>query len=234
MILIVKRLFFFLAILSIFSCGEGGLFNRKNEGIIIYDVTFPYEPHSIRLELYPKEMTFEFSKGLVKASLSSSFGVVSTEIIINNEDKEYSQVLKTFGDQYIMNLDANSIHTWISKNIPDRIESTNDTLTIAGYLCNKSIAYYNNDSLPPIQLYHTKELHIDYSNWWNQYDEVDGFLLGYELEQYGKRMRLTAREITYREIAPEVFSPPSGATETDAQGMTEKIDKLMNEFMSGN
>ena len=233
MILIVKRLIFFLAILSIFSCGEGGIFNRKNEGIISYDVTFPYEPQSIRLELYPKEMTFEFSKGLVRASLSSSFGVVATEVIINNEDKKYAQVLKTFGDQYIMNLDENSIHTWTSKNIPARIEATNDTLTIAGYLCNKSIAYYSNDSLPPISLYHTKELHIDYSNWWNQYDEVDGFLLGYELEQYGKRMRLTAREITFQEVAPESFNLPTDAVETDAQGMTEKIDKLMSEFMGG-
>lgn len=178
-------------------------------------------------------MTFEFSKGLVKASLSSSFGVVATEVVIDNEDKKYAQVLKTFGDQYIMKLDENTIHQWISKNIPDRIEATEDTLTIAGYLCKKSIAYYNNDSLPPIDLYHTKELHIDYSNWWNQYDEVDGFLLGYELEQYGKRMRLTAREITFQEIAPEVFNLPSDAAETDVQGMTEKIDKLMNEFMGG-
>lgn len=233
MILIVKRILFVIALVSIFSCGEGGIFNRKNEGIIIYDVTFPYEAQTIRLELYPKEMTFEFSKGLVKASLSSSFGVVSTEVIIDNEEKKYAQVLKTFGDQYIMKLDENSIHTWTSKNIPDRVEETSDTLTIAGYLCKKSIAYYDKAGLPPISLYYTKELHIDYSNWWNQYDQVDGFLLGYELEQYGKRMRLTAREITFQEVAPEVFNLPTEAAETDAQGMTEKIDKLMSEFMGG-
>ena len=30
------------------------------EGKIIYDLSFPYEPNSVMLDLYPKEMTVYF------------------------------------------------------------------------------------------------------------------------------------------------------------------------------
>ncbi|MFZ4784240.1 MAG: hypothetical protein ACOYLH_02110 [Flavobacteriales bacterium] len=231
MVALFTRISLAILFISLVSCGGGNIFNRKNEGIIFFDVSFPYEQNSIRLELYPKEMTFEFHKDQMHASISSSFGVVATDIYIDNKNKKFTQILKSFGEHYGMSLDESNIKTWTDRQQITRIESTADTLTIAGFLCKKSIAYLPNDSLPPIQLYFTDEIKIDQSNWWNQFHEIEGCLLAYEVEQYGKRMRLVAREVRFQDVAPESFTIPSGTTAVDADGMYDQMDKLMKEFM---
>lgn len=231
MVTLYTRFSLAILLLSLVSCGGGNIFNRKNEGIIFFDVSFPYEPNSIRLELYPKEMTFEFHKDQMHASISSSFGVVATDIFIDNKNQQFTQILKSFGDHYSMSLNESNIKTWTNRQQITRIEHTSDTLTIAGFLCKKSIAYLPNDSLPPIQLYFTDEIKIDQTNWWNQFDEIEGCLLAYEVEQYGKRMRLVAREVRFQDVAPESFTVPAGATAVDADGMYDQMDKLMSEFM---
>lgn len=168
----------------------------------------------------------------MRASIRSAWGVMTTDLIIDNQKKQYSQLLKSFSDKYYMTLDENNIGEWLAYNPKITIEKTNDTLTIAGYLCEKSIARFANDSLPTIELYHTNELRIDESNWWNQFSEVDGFLLGYELEQYGKRMRLRAREIRFQPVAPEQFVIPADYIPLDARAMKSQLEKVVDEFMS--
>lgn len=204
----------------------------KNEGTIIYDVSFPYEQNTLMLELYPKEMSFDFNKHYMRASIRSAWGVMTTDLIIDNQKREYSQLLKSFSDKYYMTLDENNIGDWLAYSPQLTIEKTNDTLTIAGYLCEKSIARFSNDSLPSIELYHTNELRIDESNWWNQFSQVDGFLLGYELEQYGKRMRLRAREVRFQPVAPEQFVIPADYIPLDARAMKSQLEKVVDEFMS--
>jgi hypothetical protein len=204
----------------------------KNEGTIIYDVSFPYEQNTLMLELYPKEMSFDFNKHYMRASIRSAWGVMTTDLIIDNQKREYSQLLKSFSDKYYMTLDENNIGDWLAYSPQITIEKTNDTLTIAGYLCEKSIARFSNDSLPSIELYHTNELRIDESNWWNQFSQVDGFLLGYEPEQYGKRMQLRARELRFQPVAPEQFVIPADYIPLDARAMKSQLEKVVDEFMS--
>lgn len=223
--------FFFLTFFS-FSCTDGPLFLMKNEGTIIYDVSFPYEENSLMLELYPKEMTFDFNKHFMRGSIRSAWGVVTTDIVIDSKNRKYTQMLKSFSDKYQMTLSEENMGDWLKMSPEMIIEETEDTLSIAGFLCTKSIARFKNDSLPSIELYHTDELRIDESNWWNQFHGLNGFLLGYEIEQYGKRMKLRAREIRFQPIAPEQFMIPSEYIPLDASGMKSKIEKVVDEFMS--
>jgi hypothetical protein len=204
----------------------------KNEGTITYDVSFPYEQNTLMLELYPKEMSFDFNKHYMRASIRSAWGVMTTDLIIDNQKRQYSQLLKSFSDKYCMTLDENNIVDWLAYSPKVTIEKTSDTLTIAGYLCEKSLARFENDSLPSIELYYTNELRIDETNWWNQFSQVDGFLLGYELEQYGKRMRLRAREIRFQPVAPEQFVIPADYIPLDARAMKNQLEKVVDEFMS--
>jgi hypothetical protein len=214
------------------SCDNGPIFLLKNEGTITYDVSFPYEENTLMLELYPKEMTFDFNKHYMRASIRSAWGVMTTDLIIDNQQRKYSQLLKSFSDKYYMTLDENSIGEWLAYQPEIRIEKTEDTLTIAGYLCKKSIARFSNDSLPAIELFYTNDIRIDESNWWNQFAGVEGFLLGYELEQYGKRMRLRAREVRFQPVAPEQFVVPADYIPLDARTMKSQIEKVVDEFMS--
>lgn len=220
------------SILLLISCEGSNLFTSKTEGTIVYEVSFPYEENRIILELYPKELLFDFKDDKAKASLKSTWGIVSSDLIIDSDQKTYTQLLKTFGDKYQMTLIGDDINLWLERNPSIRIEESSDTLTIAGYLCNKSVAYFNTDSFPPIELYHTKALKFKNPNWWNQYHQINGFLLGYEVEQYGKRMRLRAKDVKFQAIPDEAFIIPSDYQKLSFSEMTAQLDKVINEFMN--
>jgi hypothetical protein len=213
------------------SCGDNRFFSSESEGSIIYDVSFPYEQNSLMLELYPKEMLFEFNNDFLRGSLKSTWGVITTDLLINKDQKTYEQFFKSFGDKYSLALKSDNMKDLFSLTPEAKITPTDDTLTIAGYLCHKSLAVFPGDTLPPIELYFTKELDITRDNWWNKYYQIDGFLLGYEVEQYGKRMKLRAREITFQPIAPDRFVAPEGYTALNALDMDKQIKKVVEEFM---
>ena len=229
--MISRILSFFTLVLILSSCGDNSFFSSKSEGSIVYDVSFPYEQNSLMLELYPKEMLFEFNNDFMRGSLKSTWGVITTDLLINKDQKTYEQYFKSFGDKYSLTLKSDEMKDLFGLTPDATITPTNDTLTIAGYLCQKSLATFPGDTLPPIELYFTKDLDITNDNWWNKYYQIDGFLLGYEVEQYGKRMKLRAREVTFQPIAPDRFVAPEGYTALNALDMDKQIKKVVEEFM---
>lgn len=198
---------------------------------MVYDVTFPYEKNTLLLELYPKEMILDFNRNYFHASLQSAWGVIATDVIVDNKQQSYTQLFKSFGDKYSLTLDDQGVASWYEKKPKLTVEKTSDTLTIAGLLCNKYVATFSNDSLPNIIVYATDEISVNQSNWWNQFGDIKGFLMGYEVEQYGKRMKLTAREVTFNHVAPEKFVIPEGYSPLDMESMDKQISKVVTEFM---
>jgi hypothetical protein len=232
----VKNLSLFLLISLLIcilpSCDKKNIFSKKSEGVIIYDVTFPLEQNTLMLELYPKEMTAEFKDDCLHTSVKSSYGVISTEFIVNNKEKTITQMLKSFSDKYFLNVKENELDTWRTQFPKFTFIPTDETDSIAGYLCHKTIARFaDRDSTPDIELYHTSDLELDPSNWWNQFNGIDGFLLGYEIEQYGKRMKLRAKEIRFQAIPGEHFNVPQEYKQLDQQGMQDQMMQLVKEFM---
>lgn len=214
------------------SCDKKTLFSKKSEGVIIYDVAFPLEENTLMLELYPKEMTAEFKDDQFHTSVKSSYGVISTDFIVNNKEQNITQMLKSFSDKFYLNVKEQEVNEWRKQFPKFTFIPTNETDSIAGYLCHKTIARFaEKDSTPDIELYHTKELELDHSNWWNQFNGVDGFLLGYEIEQYGKRMKLRAKEIRFQPIPIEHFNVPQEYKQVDSQGMQAQMLQLVKEFM---
>jgi hypothetical protein len=97
----------------------------------------------------------------------------------------------------------------------------------------KTIAHLRNDSVPAIDLYFTTALDLENDgNWWNQFTGVEGFLMGYDVEQYGKRMRLRAREIRYGPVSNDRFEVPADYLEITPEEMREKIRGMMADFMN--
>lgn len=223
---------FLLAATLFNACGGNTFLGKKNQGIIKFDVTFPYEQNTLLLELFPREMTMDFKGDKTHTTVKSSYGVVATEFIIDHDKKTIGQLLKSFSDKYVLNLKDEQVSQWLKQYPAVRIEYTRDIETIAGYKCEKAIAVFENDSTPPIELYYTKDLPLDHTNWWNQFNGIDGCLLGYDIEQYGKRMRLRAREVIFEEVPEDKFQVPQGYEEVNAGRMKQEMDKLVTEFMN--
>jgi len=221
-----------LIALGLTGCNPTVFFAGKNEGIIIYDVVFPFEQNSLMMELYPKEMTLEFKKEKMRATLKSAYGVVSSEFIIDHSTGQYVQLLKSFSDKSYTLIKRQNMPAWLAQFPEVTLELTGEEDSIAGYPCQKILAHFLIDSLPPIKLCATDKLNLDQTNWWNQFSEVDGFLLGYEFEQYGKRMRLTAREVRFGPVADERFEIPGDYQELAPDQMQRRIHELLSDFVN--
>lgn len=221
-------LFGFLLMLG--SCLGETLGSSVDEGVIEYDVSFPYLENSVLKNVFPEEMVFHFKDGMVHGELKSLGGIVATEYIANGNDKELTQMLKAFKDRYAMILSEGDVNEMLKEMPGVTFERTAETDTIAGYLCTKTIANFTIDSVPPIVLYHTNEIDIDNPNWFTQFSAIDEVLLAYEVEQYGMRMKLRARNVRKEEVSDEKFLVPEQYKMIDRAEMEKHVDDMIKEF----
>jgi hypothetical protein len=219
-----------ICIVVLFSCKNKATTDGL-EGKIVYDVTFPYEQNKLMLELYPKEMVLQFKGSKMHSKIRSSYDVMTTDLILDEEEKTAIQMLKNMSKRFAVEMNEAEVKEWVKQYPQVRIENTGVTETIAGYVCTRSIAHFENDSLPAIELYHTKGIGLSHSNWWNQFSAIDGFLLGYDIEQYGKRMKLRARSVSFEPVTDTEFLIAKDYGKVEMDRMKAEIDAVMKSFL---
>ena len=226
------NIFAILGILFLASCSSNTEEAKFSEGTIIYDVTFPFQKDDILVNLYPSEMIMDFKDDQVRMSMQSLGGLVATEFVLNNGTREFSQILRALKERHIMNLDEGEVKEMVNSMPRMIMTPTNETDSLAGYLCKKTIAVFDSDSVPPIELWHTDQIDLNNPNWCNQFYDSKEVLLGYEIEQYGMRMRLRARSAMPTEVPDSRFDLPVDYTELDYLGMRNHVENLLGQFMS--
>ncbi len=220
----------FVFVFNFISCNNIPYFGHQ-EGKIIFDVTFPYESSDIKLALFPSKMTCIFDGEHQHTRIESAYGIVRSEFIIDHEKKEFNHLVACFGSDYVMHLNEGEFNEWIKQFPSVQLEPTEETMMIAGYECKKTIAYFKSDSLPSVELYSTTKLDLDGKNWWNTYAGVEGTLLGYDIEQYGRRMQVRANEVVFQKTTPEDFQVPSSYTPISASEMKAKLDEIVKDYL---
>jgi hypothetical protein len=223
--------FIALSILIFSGCGIGEKFESKSEGVIIYDISFPFEEPSVLLDLYPKEMYFHFKGNKMHSEIRSSYDILNSDFIIDHDTRSLVQMLKNMSQRSYMSLDEQGVASWMSQFGQFRFEPTEEQMTIAGYICQKTLAHFNDSSLPPVTIYHTKGIGLLNDNWWNQFKGIDGFLFGYEIEQFGKRMRFMAREVRFEAVEDAKFQVPSNYKHISPDEMNAQLKNVVEEFM---
>lgn len=217
--LLTRQLLFTSIALCLFGCSlpKGSL----DEGSITYEVSFPFLENSILKNVFPEEMTLLYKENLVRGDIRSLGGIVSSGFVADSEQREYQQLLKNYQDYYKVILDQEATDAFVATQPALRFEATDETMMIAGFECQLTIAHFQTDSVPPVKLYHTDEIDIDNPNWFNQYREIEDVLLGYEIEQFGMRMQLMAKEVTHDKINKKAF-------EVDPQYKTVEMAEFRN------
>jgi len=202
----------------------------KKEGYIKYEVSFPFES-GLMTQFYPKEMYYYFNEEQAYITLSSSYGVVQTDFFIGQKDQFFSHYLKSFGDKKVIHMHHTNVHEWL-KRYPDvEIKPSEEKMEIAGFQCSKAIADFVGDSLPDTDLFYTNEIQIHDNNWWNKYTGVDGVLLGYDVNLYGKRMRVKAVEVFFGPQEASLFQRPEGYEEVNMDQMESALRELSDSFV---
>lgn len=224
----INQLYYILALVMITFVGcTGSEDNRMSEGIIEYDVTYPYFKDPFMKTLLPSKMTLEFKDGIYKNTIEKS--MFGTTLISNCRDSVLIMTFHFGKKQYYAELDAALTDTMIQKNgIPDIIK-LKATDSVAGILCEKYMGVFDNlnDGYDG-EVFETTEIGLEGSNWCNPYRELDGVLMGYEIDQFGLQMRFKATQITDTIVNDSIFNIPSNYKKVPLERMLYEIEELFN------
>ena len=201
------------------------------EGRIYYELSFPFLEGNILENVFPTEMVLSFKDDRMTGEIRSLGGIMKTSFITDNDAKTIQQMLKNYSDYTYASFDEQGLNKLLSSQPGVRIESTNDSALVAGYKCAVSIAYFLIDSVPPIQLFHTNQIDIEEPNWYTQFHELNEVLLGYEVEQFGMRMKLKATQVIKCEVPDASFIVDQNYKEVTGSELSEQLKTLLNEYL---
>ena len=213
------------------SCSSLSKAGGDIQGKIVYEISYPYEAKSVMMDLYPKEMTVTFKDNKLHSSIKSEYDMLTTDFIVDNTQKEFAQLLKNMSKRSAMKMNKDETKRWFDTMPGYRLEKTNETKLICGYKCYKTIAHPTDASKPKIDIYATRTIGLDNSNWWNPYQSLDGFMMAYDIEQYGICMRMCAKRVSFENIDPAEFDVPQTYTMTDARTMQGLLTEVVETYV---
>ncbi|MDZ4823321.1 MAG: hypothetical protein SH856_07665 [Flavobacteriales bacterium] len=215
---------------GIFSGCSNSPVAKKSEGIIIYQLSLPYVKENLLANLYPKEMVLEFDENHTHSTIQSIADMGRTEFITSNIGFSIGYFLKDFDSTYIMELDSAHVVAMLNDFPQVRFEKTNETETICGFLCKKTLAHFVNDSLPAVTLLHTDEIKIVNPNWYTQFSAMNDVLLAYDVEQFGLRTRLQAISVEFKDVDDARFSMTESGRKISWDEMKPIMDSMLSRF----
>lgn len=194
----------FIFSLSLFSCGDNS--SDGTQGIIAYNVSYPkMDKHNLMFGFMPKKMIFKFKENKYKTSLSAGMGMFKTDFIVDQEEDQFSQMVKLINKKYILTLKGSDIDLSISKLPAFHVEHTGETKRILDYECKKAIITIDNEANDAFTVFYTNKIKLDTPNWNTQFKEINGVMLEYQYEKYGVCMHFKAKNIKFTKINDKEF-----------------------------
>lgn len=213
--------------IALVSCNRPG---GPDEGIIYYDVSFPFLEESVLVNVFPEQLIVTFKDNEVRGTLKSLGGIVTTEFIADNEEQLLIQVLKSFQEKSFCQMSRTEVESQLAIMPKFSYEQTDEKEVVAGYPCKVTIAKFTTDSMPPIRLLHTDTFNLEHPNWFTQFHEIEDVLLGYEIEHFGMRMKLRATKIENIEIDASEFLVDPDYKNISPKEMDGLFTDMMSEF----
>jgi hypothetical protein len=216
-----------ILLISIHGCKYIDKNAVHTEGEIIYDVNFPDQEKSILLNVYPSEMKMSFKDNKLRGKLESIGGLVSSEIIVDTKSKSYWQLLNSFGDKISCELNEEQVAEFITPT-QHNLQETGPSEHLE--MNCRSYKILTTEGKERVEVLTTDEIEIENPNWYTPFAGAEGVLLKYELEQWGMRMTLTAREIIFKEIPEDQFDISNEYKEITADSMYVHLEELLKEM----
>ena len=223
------------------STGEKAEFEKKStdnilEGIVTYSVEFPYIDDPTLIKWFPTEYITKFNKNEMYGEMNSRMNVITNRFYSNQKKFELKQTLENMSGNYLCEFSKSDVDVMVNQ-MPDMIisEPHGDT-TIVGVKCKISYAEFKIDSIPSVILYYTEQIKVDSPNWFNQYRALDKFLLGYEIEQFGMRMKLMAKDLKIGKTifeSDQIYAGKEKKAYTEVSGdeLKSTFNKMLLDFM---
>ncbi len=218
-----------IALLISFGCGNE--ISEKNQGIIIYKVTYPkMDKNNFMMDFMPDKMVMKFKGGKYVTMLTAGMGMFKSSFIVNQDNDQFSQAVKLINKKYALTLEGEQISKSI-ENLPGyNIEFTDDYKKILNYNCKKAIVTVDNESHDAFEVYYTDRINIENPNWGTQFNSIDGVLLEYQYEKYDVCMRFEAKSIKFIEISDSEFDIDKGYEFISEKEMDKEMQEIFDSF----
>ena len=229
----LSKLIHLFLVVFVLSCNTKEKEKPKiKEGILTFEVTYPYYRDTFMASLLPDEMTMTFKDNVYKNYITKG-GLFSTSIISDCNNQTLILTLDFGPKKIFTKLDKALTDTMLQMYaIPDII-TLNEYDSLAGFLCERKMAVFENlDDGYDVELLETEEIEIKNSNWCNQYQEIDNVLLGYEIGQYGlqSRMRAISFDDTTK-IDNKEFEVPENFKEVPLDRMMYEMEEIFKSLV---
>lgn len=220
------------ALLMLFhGCGTTGFFNRLDEGVIEYALTFPdYDPNGIMAGMLPERSQLTFREGRQLAELSAGMGLFRTAMVTDDEHRTLDYRMSMMGKRIAADMKARDLDVFVAESGKPTIIYTNDRDSIAGYPCRRAIAIFDRIDHPEIELWYTDRIDLKEPNWYNPFVEVPGVLLRYEVQHYGLRMRLTAISVKPGKVDAAKFAPSTEHQQVPPEVLHHEMAEVLGTF----
>jgi GLPGLI family protein len=190
--------------LLLFITANSVLFAQKSieEGKIVYEISFPDNDFDQQtLAMLPTESTMYFKGGVSRTELNMAMGMDNASIYDGKTGK-VTTLTNMMGNKTYMTMDESQEKTKTEK---PEIINTDETKTIAGYICKKSIVKMKDGST--MEYYHTDKIASGMSGVPSG-KELGGFPLEFAINQMGFKMKFTARTVAAEKVSDDLFKVP--------------------------
>lgn len=203
---------------------------KINEGVIHFELSYPYYEDAFMASIMPDEMEMTFKNNVYRNHVSQG-GLFSSTVIADCNNETLILILDLGPKRIYCNLDRALTDTLLMNYPTPDILKINEYDSIAGAYCEKKSAIFDHlEDGYDVELYETFDVDIQNSNWCNQYNEIDGVLLGYEVEQFGIQARMIATKMDTVSVNDSIFNVPQGFKEVSLERMLFEMDEISKSF----
>lgn len=229
----VKLLGLVALVITQMSCTSKTNFFGKmiSEGRIDYGVTFPLmEEDNVMRSILPDKMSIFFKDNKYNSEFNTYGGVFKNKVCIDTQQESYSQMLKIFKKRLACDYTELDLQSLLRESPPFTIIKSARVDTLAGIPCKVAKGVFYDIDTPPIDIYYTDKIEIDNPNWCTPFAELDGFLLGYELNMFDMRMKLIAENLEEVKVDATDFEVDEDYKKVSYKYIRIELESLMESF----
>jgi hypothetical protein len=219
--------------LFVLSCEDkGDLFGTSlSEGRINYAVTFPQlAEDNVMKSILPDQMTISFKENRYNSEFNTYGGVFKNKISVDTKGRSYTQMLKIFKKRLACNYDKVDLEEMLNDFPPFTIVRSDKLDTLAGVPCKMAKGIFYGMDEPNIDIYYSDRIAVPNPNWGSPFAELDGFLMGYDIDMFNMRLRLMAEHVEATPVEDEEFLIEDDYKKVSYKYIKVELEKLMESF----
>jgi hypothetical protein len=184
----------FALILVFISCKNEKDLNKIYEGIIEYDITYSSDSETtVPVQFLPKKMIMHFNQHYASYRIEDMMGVFCITNTTNISKHTHVSTIKIFNNKYRYEGKREEVPVFFRPESVFLVREIEDTVTLAGVECNKSIIT-DLKARRKFDVAYSRDFFIKNPNINTPYSDIQGILMKFEIDLGKTRLTLTAKK----------------------------------------